>query len=109
MVGTYLVQRRMALLGDGIGHMALTGVAMGWLAGAATGAGPNDLLAVPGAVVASLIVAAPAVPLLRPAGRPRRRRSPWAPHRRKSRCDANPSTTDLCPTARLLVRVGGRS
>jgi zinc transport system permease protein len=55
VVGTYLVQRRMALLGDGIGHMALTGVAMGWLAGAATGVGPNDLLAVPGAIVASLV------------------------------------------------------
>jgi zinc transport system permease protein len=55
VVGTYLVQRRMALLGDGIGHMALTGVAMGWLAGSATGLGSNDLLAVPGAVVASLV------------------------------------------------------
>jgi zinc transport system permease protein len=55
VVGTYLVQRRMALLGDGIGHMALTGVAMGWLAGSATGLGSNDLLAVPGAIVASLV------------------------------------------------------
>ncbi|MFI7742112.1 metal ABC transporter permease [Kocuria rhizosphaericola] len=54
VVGTYLVQRRMALLGDGIGHMALTGVAMGWLAGSATGVSSNDLLAVPGAIVASL-------------------------------------------------------
>ena len=32
VMGTYLVQRRLALLGDGIGHVALTGVAMGWLA-----------------------------------------------------------------------------
>lgn len=55
VVGTYLIQRRMALLGDGIGHMALTGVAMGWLAGSATGLGSNDLLAVPGAIVASLV------------------------------------------------------
>lgn len=31
VVGTYLVQRRLTLLGDGIGHIALTGVAMGWL------------------------------------------------------------------------------
>ena len=32
-VGTYLVQRRLALMGDGIGHVALTGVAMGFLLG----------------------------------------------------------------------------
>src|SRR3712207_8063798 len=28
-VGTYLVQRRQALMGDGIGHVAVTGVAVG--------------------------------------------------------------------------------
>jgi zinc transport system permease protein len=33
-VGTYLVQRRQALIGDGIGHVALTGVALGLLTGA---------------------------------------------------------------------------
>jgi len=32
-VGTYLVQRRLALMGDGIGHVALTGVALGVLTG----------------------------------------------------------------------------
>jgi zinc transport system permease protein len=32
-VGTYLVQRRLALLGDGIGHVAVTGVALGLLTG----------------------------------------------------------------------------
>jgi len=32
-VGTYLVQRRMSLIGDGIGHIALTGVAVGFLTG----------------------------------------------------------------------------
>ena len=32
-VGTYLVQRRMALMGDGIGHIAVTGVALGLLTG----------------------------------------------------------------------------
>jgi zinc transport system permease protein len=30
-VGTFIVQRRLALLGDGIGHIALTGVALGLL------------------------------------------------------------------------------
>src|SRR5688572_17510469 len=30
-IGTFLVQRRLALLGDGIGHVALTGVAIGLL------------------------------------------------------------------------------
>lgn len=34
-IGTYLVQRRLALLGDGLGHVALTGVALGLLTGAA--------------------------------------------------------------------------
>lgn len=34
-VGIYLVQRRLALLGDGIGHAALTGVAVGLLTGIA--------------------------------------------------------------------------
>jgi zinc transport system permease protein len=55
IMGTYLVQRRLALLGDGIGHVALTGVAMGWLAGSAAGLTPHDLLAVPGAVIAAVI------------------------------------------------------
>ncbi|NUW31709.1 metal ABC transporter permease [Nonomuraea sp. SMC257] len=30
-VGTFIVQRRLSLLGDGIGHVALTGVALGFL------------------------------------------------------------------------------
>ena len=30
-IGTYLVQRRLALLGDGLGHVAVTGVAIGLL------------------------------------------------------------------------------
>ncbi|WP_209022024.1 metal ABC transporter permease [Nocardioides sp. 503] len=34
-VGTYIVQRRLALLGDGIGHVAVTGVALGLLTGIA--------------------------------------------------------------------------
>jgi zinc transport system permease protein len=55
VVGTYLVQRRLSLLGDGIGHVALTGVALGWLVGAAMGLAPNDVLAIPGAVVTAVV------------------------------------------------------
>jgi zinc transport system permease protein len=54
VVGTYLVQRRLSLLGDGIGHVALTGVALGWLAGGALALTPQDGLALPGAVLAAL-------------------------------------------------------
>lgn len=32
-IGTFLVQRRLALMGDGIGHVAVTGVALGLLTG----------------------------------------------------------------------------
>ncbi|MGK5551520.1 metal ABC transporter permease [Actinomadura kijaniata] len=32
-VGTFIVQRRLALLGDGIGHIALTGIGLGLLTG----------------------------------------------------------------------------
>jgi zinc transport system permease protein len=32
-IGTFLVQKRLALLGDGIGHIAVTGVALGLLTG----------------------------------------------------------------------------
>nr|WP_241153992.1 metal ABC transporter permease [Nocardioides pantholopis] len=35
VIGTYLVQRRLALLGDGLGHVAVTGVALGLLTGIA--------------------------------------------------------------------------
>lgn len=55
VVGTYLVQRRLSLLGDGIGHMALTGVATGWLVGNAAGLAQRDALAIPGAVVAAIV------------------------------------------------------
>ncbi len=53
-VGTYLVQRRLALLGDGIGHVAVTGVALGLL----TGTSPTItavVVAVIGAVVIEVI------------------------------------------------------
>ena len=55
VVGTYLVQKRLSLLGDGLGHVALTGVAVGWLVGAWMTATPADLLAIPGALAASVI------------------------------------------------------
>lgn len=51
IVGTYLVHRRMALLGDGIGHVALAGVAAGWLAGSWADLAQQDALAIPGAIV----------------------------------------------------------
>ncbi|MGP3910219.1 metal ABC transporter permease [Nonomuraea sp. 10N515B] len=53
-VGTFIVQRRLALLGDGIGHVALTGVALGFL----TGSAPvltAVLVAVAGAVAIELV------------------------------------------------------
>ena len=53
-VGTYLVQRRLALMGDGIGHVAVTGVALGLL----TGTSPTltaVVVAVLGAVVIEVI------------------------------------------------------
>jgi len=55
IVGTYLVQRRLSLLGDGVGHIALTGVALGWLVGSWLNVRPADALAVPGAVVIAVI------------------------------------------------------
>jgi zinc transport system permease protein len=50
-VGTYLVQQRQALMGDGIGHVAVTGVAVGLL----TGASPT-LTAVIVAVLAAVVI-----------------------------------------------------
>ena len=67
IIGTYLVQRRLSLLGDGIGHVALTGVALGWLVGNLTEVAGGDALAVPGAVIAS-IVGAVIIELVRAKG-----------------------------------------
>ncbi|MCW2753977.1 MAG: znuB [Marmoricola sp.] len=53
-VGTYLVQRRLSLLGDGIGHICVTGVALGLL----TGTSPTlsaIVIAVAGALLIELI------------------------------------------------------
>lgn len=68
VVGIYLVHRRLAMLGDGIGHVALTGVAVGWLVGSIAHLTPIDKLAVPGAIVAS-VAAAVAIELVRRSGR----------------------------------------
>jgi len=58
-VGTFIVQRRLALLGDGIGHIALTGVALGLVTST------SPLL---GAVVVS-VLGAICIELLRTRGR----------------------------------------
>ena len=58
-IGTYLVQRRLSLMGDGIGHIALTGVALGFLLGTAP--------VITAVVVASL--GAVAIELVRERGR----------------------------------------
>ncbi|CAM3840610.1 metal ABC transporter permease [Nocardioides zeicaulis] len=53
-IGTFIVQRRLALLGDGIGHVAVTGVALGLL----TGTSPTwtaVVVAVLGAVLIEVI------------------------------------------------------
>ncbi|WP_310963021.1 metal ABC transporter permease [Nocardioides terrisoli] len=52
-VGTYLVQRRLSLLGDGIGHICVTGVALGLL----TGTSPT-FTAVVVAVLGALLIEA---------------------------------------------------
>jgi zinc transport system permease protein len=67
VIGTYLVQRRLSLLGDGIGHVALTGVALGWLIGNGLGL-VEGALAIPGAVVAA-IAGAVVIELVRERGR----------------------------------------
>ena len=58
-IGTYLVQRRLALMGDGIGHVAITGVALGLL----TGTAPVWT------AVAVAIVGATAIELIRARGK----------------------------------------
>jgi len=68
VVGTFLVQRRLALMGDGIGHVALTGVALGWLVGNWANLAQDDTLAVPGAVVAA-VVGSVVIELVRERGR----------------------------------------
>ena len=59
LVGVFLVQRRMSLIGDGMGHVALAGVAIGLL----TGAAPVFT------ALAAAALAAVAIELLRARGR----------------------------------------
>lgn len=54
VVGIYLVQRRLALIGDGMGHIALTGVAVGVLTGTAP-VGTALVAAVLGAVLIEVV------------------------------------------------------
>lgn len=68
VVGTFLVQRRLAMLGDGIGHIALTGVALGWLCGTLLHLTTPEDLAIPGALVVS-ILGALALEFLRISGK----------------------------------------
>jgi len=68
VVGTYLVHRRLAMLGDGIGHISLTGVALGWLAGTAANVTPADQWAIPGALIVS-VLGAVTIELVRQSGR----------------------------------------
>ena len=68
IIGTYLVHRRLAMLGDGIGHISLTGVALGWLVGTFANVSPADSWAIPGAVIISLLGAI-MIELVRQSGR----------------------------------------
>lgn len=68
VVGTYLVHRRLAMLGDGIGHVSLTGVALGWLAATWANVASPDAWAIPGALVISLLGAV-AIEWVRQSGR----------------------------------------
>ncbi|WNV76953.1 metal ABC transporter permease [Geodermatophilus sp. DSM 44513] len=53
-IGVHLVQRRMSVVGDGIGHVALAGVALGVVTGAAP-VGTAVVVAVAGAVAVELL------------------------------------------------------
>src|SRR5918996_5255533 len=53
-VGVFLVQRRLSLLGDGLGHVALTGVAIGVLTSTAP-VGTALVAAILGAVLIELV------------------------------------------------------
>ncbi|MBU6147541.1 MAG: metal ABC transporter permease [Actinomycetales bacterium] len=54
LIGTFLVQRRLALLGDGMGHVALTGVGLAFLVGSAP-VGTALIVTVVGAIALEVI------------------------------------------------------
>src|SRR5688500_9999875 len=58
-IGTYIVQRRLSLLGDGLGHVAIAGVGLALLTGAAP---------IPAAVIVS-VAGAVVVEILRQRGK----------------------------------------
>ena len=68
IIGTYLVHRRLAMLGAGIGPISLPGVALGWLLGAVATVTPANSWAIPGAIVVS-VLGAVAIELVRQSGR----------------------------------------
>ena len=96
VVGTYLVHRRLAMLGDGIGHIALTGVALGWLAGTAMGAMEPESYALPGAFIVS-ILGAITLEVIRIAGRTSTLNSDKyrIMRQRNWRCDISPARNEL--------------
>lgn len=54
VIETFLVQRRLSLMGDGVGHIALTGVALGFLLGTAPVL-TATIVAIVGAVAIELV------------------------------------------------------
>ena len=69
IIGTYLVHRRLAMLGDGIGHISLTGVALGWLAGTFANVSPADSSGGPRSRVIISLLGAITIELVRQSGR----------------------------------------
>ena len=95
LVGVFLVQRRLSLIGDGMGHVALAGVAVGLLTGTCPRAGrrwsPRSLAAV-------------AIELIRGRGPHQRRRRPRRDllrrHRRRRRHHQQVAAAAARPTSR---------
>ena len=72
-IGTYLVQRRLALMGDGLGHVALTGVGLGLITKTSPVALPRariSSIAVAPAIDTSTAVRTGALPVSRPSATP---------------------------------------
>jgi zinc transport system permease protein len=54
LIGAFVIQRNMSLMGDAVGHIALSGVALGWVVGSISGAIPKDKYAILFACVVSV-------------------------------------------------------